>query len=354
NAAGVFATAAAIFHRPEFAWAADGLAPEVLWLLGTDGLRAFDALRPEPPIGPASRVFPRGGYAIMRNAWDGEAHQMIADIGTLGCPVSSGHGHADLLSVQCSIFGEPCLIDAGNYCYTSDPEWRDFFRGSPAHSTLLVDGRSQAEPSGPFSWRQHPQVRLREWQSNPELDFLDAEHDAFSRRADPITHRRRILFVKPRYWLLVDDLIGAASHAVDLTFQFAPLDVVLGPEPWARARTPRGRELWVGVFASTSVRTSLKSGELQPIRGWVAPNYGERLPAPALVYSASVALPWRVLTLLMSDADGSASPPAVSLISDKDGVPVGLSFERSGGTVRVSEHAVFVERGEPCAASPAS
>ena len=32
--------------------------------------------------------------------------------------VSGGHGHADLLSVQCSVFGERVLVDAGTYGYT--------------------------------------------------------------------------------------------------------------------------------------------------------------------------------------------------------------------------------------------
>src|SRR5947207_3185560 len=103
---GVFAVAAALLERPDFAWAAEGAAPEVLWLLGSDGLRAFETLRVAPPAGPASRVFPTGGYAIMRSGWTRDAHQMIVDIGPLGCSVSSGHGHADLLSIQCTAFGE--------------------------------------------------------------------------------------------------------------------------------------------------------------------------------------------------------------------------------------------------------
>jgi len=343
DARGVFAAAAVMFDRSELVWASGGAAPEVFWLIGADGMRRFESLRSASPARPASRVFPEGGYAIMRNRWDRDAHQMIVDIGPLGCPVSGGHGHADLLSIQCAIFGEPCLVDPGNYCYTPETEWRDFFRSTAAHNTVIVDGESQAQPAGPFGWRSRPRVRLREWHSTPELDFLDAEHDA-TYRGDGVVHRRRILFVKPRYWIVVDDLAGSAQHQVNLTFQFAPMRVTLGPNRWARAQTPGGRALWVGPFASVPVRTSLRCGEIRPIRGWIAPDYGRREPAPTLIYSTTAAFPWRVLTLLLPDAQALLSPPAVRLIYDARGLPAGLSFERSGESVRVDERAVMVEQ----------
>ena len=81
---------------------------------------------------------------------------MIVDVGPLGCPVSSGHGHADLLSVQCVVFGDPCLVDAGTGCYTPEPGWRNYFRSTAAHSTVRVDQRDHAEPAGPFRWHSRP------------------------------------------------------------------------------------------------------------------------------------------------------------------------------------------------------
>ena len=119
--------------------------------------------------------------------------------------MSSGHGHADLLSIQCSVFGEPCLVDAGTCSYTGEPQWRDIFRSTASHSAVMVDGMNQAEPAGPFGWQGQPRVRLREWHSTPEFDFLDAEHNGYLSLAEPIAHRRKLNFVKPGYWILVDD-----------------------------------------------------------------------------------------------------------------------------------------------------
>jgi hypothetical protein len=344
DARGVFATAAALFKRSDFAWASEGAAPEVFWLTGRDGARTFDAVAPAEPASAASRVFPSGGYAVMRSSWERDAHQLIVDIGPLGCTVSGGHGHADLLGVQCAIFGEPCLVDPGTYCYTADSQWRSFFRSSAAHSTVMIDGAGQSEPAGPFGWHRRPRVRLREWHSNPDFDFLDADHDAYAGLADPVVHRRRVVFVKPGYWILIDDLLGSARHQVDLAFQFAPIDVTLAPHAWARAQTPGGRVLWISPFPSAPMQAALRCGETAPIRGWISRDYGQRQPAPMLVYSSAVALPWRILTLLLPDAHGQTTPPAVQPIYDTKGFPTGLTFERSRRSVRFDDRAVTVTR----------
>jgi hypothetical protein len=341
DARGIFATAATMFDRRDFAWAAGGSTPEVVWFLGVDGLIELDALQPSPPAGDASRIFATGGYAVMRDGWDVDAHQMITDIGPLGCPVSAGHGHADLLSIQCAVAGKACLVDAGNYCYTSESRWRDYFRSTAAHNTVMIDGQGQADPAGPFGWRVRPHVLLREWRSNPELDYLDAEHDAYGHLDDPVVHRRRLLFVKPRYWIVVDDLVGAATHQVDLVFQFAPIFVTLGPEPWARARTPSGSVLWVAPFGSVPLRATLRSGDGEPIRGWIAPDYGQREPAPALLYTTTTALPMRILTLLLPDPQSLLTPPVVTARYDDAGLPTGLVFERSGESVHIEERAIY-------------
>ena len=341
---GIFGLAAALFDRADFVWAADGLAPEVAWMMGESGARTFDARRGVPPATSPSRVFPSGGYAVMRAGRERDAHQMIVDMGPLGCPVSAGHGHADLLSVQCSIFGEPCIVDPGTCTDFAEPQWREFFRNTAAHSTVMVDGVSQAEAAGPFGWRRHPRVRLREWHSTPDFDFLDAEHDGYTGLADPVVHRRRVIFVKPGYWLLVDDLAGAARHQIDLLFQFADINVQLGPHPWARATTSAGRVLWISPFPSAPVHPSLKCGEVSPIRGWVAPEYGRTQPAPMLIYSFNVALPWRIVTLLLPDRQGLVSPPAVRAIYDAAGLPGGVAFDRPRRSVRFDDQAVLVER----------
>ncbi len=310
----LFSTAAVLFHRADYAWAAGALASETLWLLGAEAAKEFNALRPAPPHSTAMHVFREGGYAVMRNGWQSRAHHMVFDAGPLGCVNSGAHGHADLLSIQCSVFGESYIIDSGTGSYRADDEWRNYFRGTRAHSTVMVDGISQAEPAGPFAWRQpRPSARLVHDASSADLDLVEAVHDAYGTLRDPVTHRRRILFVKggAGYWVIVDDLSGAATHKLELRYQLAQLDVNR-EEAWTRIKGRNGSALLVRAFAPVPLETELCEGQLDPIGGWVSPNYGQRLPTPCLTYRTENQLPLRIVTLLYPLTHADSPPPDVS------------------------------------------
>jgi uncharacterized heparinase superfamily protein len=328
---GIWSVAAAFFGRRDYAWAADSVAPEVFWLLGPAGANAFDALPQAPPRTALSQVFPHGGYVVMRSGWESSAHQLIFDVGPLGCPISGAHGHADLLSVQCAVFGEPILVDPGTYCYGGDSGSRDYFRSTQAHSTVTVDSTGQAIPAGVFRWQTQPGARLRCWRPAPESEFADADHSAYLRLARGVVHRRRVVFVREGYWVLVDDLEGSGEHHVALRFQFAPIEVHVDPTLWARAHGRAGRGLFIRPFAAVPLSARVHKGELVPMQGWVSEVYGRRVPAPALAYSTVTSLPLRIMTLLLPTVDSHVDVPAVAPVVGKDGVPMGLVFEDRSG-----------------------
>jgi len=327
-----FSTAAVVFNDAVYAQAAGKLSPETLWLLGTRAANIFEALEKVPPAFDPSRVFPTGGFAVMRSGWDEKAHTLIFDAGPLGCDFSSGHGHADLLSIQCSAFGQRYLVDAGTCCYTADRERRDFFRGTAAHSTVMVDGKSQSQPAGPFAWRSPCAANLLRWVSNDSFAYADAEHDAYRVLPDPVSHRRRVAFIKSRYWVVIDDLAGAASHRIDVRFQFAPMPVRIDDAGWVRA-SRNGRDgLLLRAFTSTPFEAAVREGCREPMEGWVSPHYGQLQPAPAVVYSATTGLPMRIMTLLWP-AENIDELPHVDVMRDANGRPFGLVMRDRRETV---------------------
>jgi hypothetical protein len=341
---GLLATAAAVFGRGDFAWAARGAAPEVLWILGANGWRHLARLGQHPPGAPASQVFPEGGYAVMRSGWTADAHQLVFDVGPLGCPLSGAHGHADLLSVHCAVFGEPCLVDAGTFCYTSDSTWRDYFRETAAHNTVVVDGVPQADSRPPFEWATRPSAKLLTWESNDSCDFADASHDAYSRLDDPVLHRRRVLFVKPRYWVIVDDLSGRLEHEVEIRFQFAPRVVQIHRERWAVMCSRRGASVWLAPFARVALVARVAEGGLDPIEGWVSTHYGRRQPAPAVVFATRAQLPLRVATVLIPVGTSQMVPPAVEARFDESGQLSALQLQDDREIVLIDDGPLRVTR----------
>jgi Heparinase II/III-like protein/Heparinase II/III N-terminus len=332
---GVFSVAAVLLDRGDFAWAAGGITAELIWTLGSEGVKRFDALPSDPPSGPPSRVLPDGGYVVMRSHWGLDAHHLIYDVGPLGCPISGGHGHADLLSIQVAAFGEPVLVDAGTYTY-ADPAWRSALRETGAHSAVLVDGQSQARPTGPFKWGERPAATLCRWAPGEQIEVAEGEHEAYLRLSDPVRVRRRVLFVRRAYWIVVDDVEGAADHGIELRFQFAPLSVSLGPDLWVRAQGAHGRGLLLRTLADLPLATDVVEGDLQRRLGWVSSDYGMCRPAPMTRHYARLRLPHRFVTLLLPVEDVEAKPPEVTLVRGGSR-PIAIRREDTG------EHIVFEE-----------
>jgi hypothetical protein len=302
----LFSTAAVLFDRSDYAWAAGGLAPETVWLLGSRARSAFERLVPRPPSDPPSRLFSAGGYAVMASGWERNAHHLVFDVGPLGCPTSAGHGHADLLSLHASVFGRPAIVDPGTYCYTRHRERRDRFRATAAHSTVRVDGADQAGPAGPFGWRRHPAARLLGWSSTSLGDFASGEHDAYP----GVRHRRSVSFAKPSHWIVVDDLVGAGEHDVEARFQIAPVPVATGADGWTRAAVDGTRGLLLRTLGPAALTTRIVEGHDARGGGWISPAYGVRHPAPMVVVSGRARLPVRLVTLLVPAENAFSAHPS--------------------------------------------
>ena len=322
----VFSTAAVLFGRSDYAWAARGLQPETLWLLGPSAAAVMAGLSPVPPRSAASQVLPDGGYAVLRHHWRQDCDQVILDVGPLGCPHSSGHGHADLLAVQCAFRGRPYVVDPGTLGYTAAAGDRAHFRGTSAHSTIEVDERGQAMPRGLFGWSGKPRARLLRRQTHDAtLVFAEGEHRAYEDLAGAVIHRRGVILTsQPGYCVIVDDVTGTGEHRLDLRFQLAPMPAAISGDQWVRAGAPASDGLLIRAFSTVTLKVTLAEGDLEPRQGWVAPAYGVQMPAPLLVYSVVAILPVRLVTILLP-TDCRIDPSSIEPVL-RGGVLTGLSL----------------------------
>ena len=196
----VLSTNAILFERGDYKLVAEKFAEETLWLLGGAGAQSYEFLRSRQPV-ETSAAFENGGYFIMRDGWTDTDNFMLIDCGELGA-LSGGHGHADALSMDVAVGGTTTLVDSGTYTYHESEALRDSFRSTEAHNTLTIDGESQSETNGKFSWKTKANADLKRWISEPRFDFFEGSHDGYERLS--ATHTRSVLFLKNDYWIVRD------------------------------------------------------------------------------------------------------------------------------------------------------
>ncbi len=292
---------AVLFGRSDFKYAAGDFAEETLWLLGTDALPIFSSIQSQRPA-HARHFYEHAGYLTQRSDCE-QGSQLIFDCGGHGSE-SGGHAHADALSISVSAGGTPLLVDPGTAVYNCAPEWRQFFRSTAAHNTVVVDGLDQSQQDDTFKWKSIAKTRVNRQFTIAGVEYIDAEHDGYSRLKQPVTHRRKVLFTRPNYWIVMDELRGRGEHTFDFHYHFAAGAklFVVGDEQKGeidvRAKVEQ-TGLQMSVFAAANIRAEVLCGQYSPIQGWTSGLYGERRPAPVFKASMKAFAPLSVLTFVV-------------------------------------------------------
>jgi hypothetical protein len=311
----LLSAAALYFSRGDFCSAAKELHGPALWLFGPGAASAFASLESASPR-ETSRTFRDAGLVTMRSDWSDRAKLLLFDAGPQGVGICA-HGHADALGFVCSADGTNWLVDPGTYVYTASHPWRDFFRSTRAHNTLVVDGQDQANPVDFFKWRAVPEVRLERSVSSALLDYAVGAHSGYRRLPQPVEHRRRIIFVRPEYWIISDELAGQGTHHLEFFFHFAPgVTIEQNDDGWLASKDG---ERFLLAPASPEVNFRVVTGEELPPQGWYSADYGHRGPAPVLVGSIYATMPSRFVWLLM--------PAPVGAVRLRDCGTNGLNLE---------------------------
>jgi len=319
---GVLNLGAVLFKDGALRFGMDGNREDVLWWLGPEGHRAWEALPAAEP--PRSVAFPDGGYFVLREAWRPETLWVFFDCGHVGMgdwpdEVSVGtHGHSDLLTFGLAASGEPFLTDIGSYTYTGSRPWHDYFRSARGHNVLLVDGQDQSVLTTTWAMRARARPREVSWRFSPDVDFVTGAHDGYRRLRPPVLHRRSLLLLRAERRVIIrDDLLGEGDHGVEALFHTMPAVQVLQadrPDSWkliGRRASVRMTFLAEGLRLGQPLPLTARvgMGETNPIDGWYADDYGVKEPAPVLHVTFRGTCPLRLYAVLQLDAPGRADAP---------------------------------------------
>jgi Heparinase II/III-like protein/Heparinase II/III N-terminus len=304
------AIGAAIFKRSDWKYVAGAAPAEMLWLIGPEGVEAYDLLRAEPP-NEMSKEFKPSGYFVMRDGWRQNSSFVLIDCGPHGAEAGGGHAHSDALSIEFASRGVTWIVDPGTYVYAADAKTRDEFRSTAAHNTVMVDGQSQSVPSGPFSWRTAAKCRPHGFIERGDAIFFQGSHDGYERLKDPVKHTRSVFFVKPNagddfpeYLIVRDQFTANKRHRYTIRYHFAPdCDAMVatggGNGGRIEARHSNGSTLTIRVICETDLQSRIVASVTE---GRVSTCYAQCAPAPVAVFEAEGVGTQEFLTLIFPGA----------------------------------------------------
>jgi len=278
------AVGAALFGRIDFKMAASTTSETVEWLLGKTGHQSFKMISQPKDKRIASKAFKESGYYLLQHGeFDSpDRISVVFDCGPLGMEPLAGHGHADALSFTLRAFGKDVLVDPGTYDYFSYPKWREYFRSTRAHNTIVIDGQDQSEMLGLFLWGRRAKARCLSWQPSEVGGSVVGEHDGYIYLKDPVTHRRNLdLDGRARRLIVRDDIIACAKHEVEI-FSHLAEHCVVNPAGENRYLVDVGSGM-IAIELDPRLKVEEFKGSEDPICGWVSRGYHQKQASTTLV-----------------------------------------------------------------------
>lgn len=171
------------------------------------------------PSPRTARVMAHSGFLTMRSDWSPDALYMAMNYnGTL--PEIPGT-YPDLLSFGLWAHGRAYMTNAGTPVSYAHPVLKDWCTQTKASNTVTVDGVSQ-EPI-------HNSGRLENWQDRAGFTYLASTNENY--RQVKVHHRRAVLFLKSRYWVVFDRLTPdeqpGKAHEYWWRGHFQPMEITV-------------------------------------------------------------------------------------------------------------------------------
>lgn len=286
---GLLCIGAIFFGHPDFKEWARGFHESALWLFGDSCWEKYQKIGSAKHDTLDSIAFRDSGIFLLQYGGN-EAENKISvfyDCGKLGFKSIAAHGHADALSFTLKAFGHDIFIDPGTYDYFSFPKWRQYFRSTRAHNTLMVDSKEQSVMTGPFMWGSKANCKCIHWEPSKKGGVVVGEHDGYIRLADPVTHRRTLTLDGEHCKLeIIDEISAKDSHEVTLFFhlsEYCDLDNI----EQNRCFISLDSQCIVLSIDSQLTLSSLQSCT-EPIGGWLSKAYHQKTPCVTIIATGNI------------------------------------------------------------------
>lgn len=286
-----------------------------------------------------SHFFPYAGWAVMRSDWSRDARCLIME----GGPFGFSHQHEDKLSFIMDAYGAHLVAEAGIYPYFQSKS-RDYSIGAPGHNVVFVDGLGQHRYGRAKEKYLTQQPLDLGWRTTPEFDYVAAEYGTGevetwgAKDQRGFVHTRRILFMKPDYWVVIDTVVPSddAEHTYAAAFHLDAPDARMDPAS-KRITTinPDRPTVAIVPLPVDGLDVSIVKGETQPTyRGWIANDTLELQAVPTPYYTRRAKGPVHTLYVFAPVPAGKTCP--IARVE-----PGGVAGAAISARIVFAEHAVY-------------
>ena len=220
------------------------------------------------------------GIAILRN----QDIFLAVSCGQNGQNGRGGHNHNDKLSFELSVRGFDFVVDGGCPVYTANPKIRNRFRGTRAHSTVIVNNQEQDR----WTESMHGLFVLRE-RSFPKLyveeNLIRGEHFGYSSKHEREFHLSdSYLCINDNVKIIGDRIMNFNLHP-DVDCQVvecntAEVNVIL--------RHDSGLSVYMNIYGVNNPQINSGCYSL----GYGIPVYTQSLQVTMVGYSTSTKISW--------------------------------------------------------------
>ncbi|MBE5960708.1 MAG: heparinase [Lachnospiraceae bacterium] len=187
---------------------------ETVWDLGIGAEYEYEEMEEEESENISFALMDSGNY-YLRSNWSETGNLLHFQCGTLG----AGHGHSDKLHIDLVINGEDVLMDAGRYNYVAGPE-RYEFKDPTAHNTLTVDDRLFTVCKDSWECSKLSQPVNQKHTFTDEYEFVQGGHLGYMDLENGVFVNRKIIYIKPDVYIIMDELYTGGSHKYEQYFHF--------------------------------------------------------------------------------------------------------------------------------------
>ena len=284
---------------------------------GENLLPAYERIIASPPPGPAHGAdtsLPHSGYYVMRREWSRNTDWALIDAGARGNVVTS-HDHGGVFNLELFAHGTPALLDncSGHYGWAANRQWR---KSAHAHNVATVDDEPHLPPRNEWRWAARLQPTVEAWITTDQYAYFSGAHEAYDRLEKPVACRRKLFYLRGRYWILIDRFTTARDANHTYRQHFNPrAGATLLADGRAVTKGPDGNLLIVGVPGLTG-GADLRANP-HPLEGYdnpdsltfTKPATGNTLMATLLVPFLGNAIPDVIVAPLPVLAAGQSVTP---------------------------------------------